>query len=225
MAIYKSEGIALQTIKFGDYDQILTLFTPHEGLLKMMVKGAYGRKHSNGLDLLAQAEFVYAKRQSALVVCQERKILNSHLSLRKSLLTLESACAMAKAVLDTQFEQKPAHQLYSLLICYFKRLAASINPAALTSSFLLKLLRSEGLFGLTPHCSVCFADLHEHFISSGESFCQKHAPAQAASFTLFEAESIFTLAFSRSFADIEKSPLEDSLKAKIESLFASLTRG
>lgn len=227
MMLQKCEGIVLHAIKFKDYDQILTLFTPNLGLLKMLIKGAYSRRLGQGanLDILHQAEFVFTKRHNALAVCRERKVLNSNFELRKSLSSLESSCTMAKAVLCSQVEERPADQLYELLKCYLKRISLSNQPAILASSFLLKLLRHEGLFGLTPCCNICSIDLNEYFVYQGECYCSSHSPIEAIPLSIFEAKSLFTLAFSRSFSDIENTPLEPDLEKKIKWLFDSLIQG
>lgn len=227
MEIHKCEGIVLQSIKYGDYDQILTLFTRDEGLLKMIVKGANSRKQRNAIvsGVLTQAEFIYVRRQSSLVLCREQNILNPHLKLRNTLPCLEGACCMAKAVLTSQMEQKPVPQLYDLLVCYYNRLPFASQPATLTASFSLKVLRHEGLFGLTPHCSICHVSLIEHFISQGESYCQVHQPPQAIHLTPFQAEALFIMAYSRSLEMIEKCHLECTLQAKIDWLFKELISG
>lgn len=218
MEIKKCEGIVLHKIKYGEYDQILTVFTREEGLIKLICKGASSRK-KNGADLLMRAEFFYLPRQSSLMTCRELTQINANLQLRKSLACLEGACAMAKAILASQCEQKPAPQLYELFICYLERLPLAPQPEALVASFLLKILRHEGLFGLTPHCSVCLQDLIEHHIFNGESYCRQDRPPQAITLSPFEAETLFVLAFSRSFACIEQHHLQKDLQTTIDQIF------
>ncbi|MBA3603193.1 MAG: DNA repair protein RecO [Parachlamydiaceae bacterium] len=225
MEIHKSEGVVLHALKYGDYDQILTVFTREEGLIKLIVKGAYrNQKKATSTAPLTQAEFIYAKRQSTLFLCQEKSVINYHLGLRESLERLEGACALVKSLTATQVELKPAHLVYELLICYMERLsqAQAKQVQNLVSSFQLKLLRHEGLFGLTPHCKQCNEDLVNHYIVQGENFCKEHKPDQGISLTAFEAQAVFTLAFSRSLPLIEESVMDLGLKEKIDWLFESL---
>lgn len=223
MEIKKCEGIVLHQLKYGEYDQILTVFTREEGLIKLIYKGASGRS-KNRADLLMRGEFLYTPGKSSLMTCREFAIINPYLSLRKSLACLEGACAMAKALLDSQCEQKPAPQLYDLFICYLERLPLALQPEALPTSFLLKVLRHEGLLGLTPHCSVCLQDLTEHHVFRGESYCRQDKPAQAITLNPFEAETLFVLAFSRSFALIEQNSVKKDLQSSIIQMFAELNQ-
>lgn len=221
MNFQKNEGIILHAIKYGDYDQILTLFTREEGLVKMIFKGAYAKKRALGASTapFTQSEFIYDKRQSSLFICRESTLINSHLHLRKNLACLDAAYFMAKILLTSQAEQKASPLLYDLFACYLARIPLSLAPATLVASFQLKFLRHEGLFGLTPHCSLCKIDLKDHFVAQGESFCEGDKPQEALKFTPFEAETLFILAFSRSYDLIEQSSLDTSLKAKIEWIF------
>jgi DNA repair protein RecO (recombination protein O) len=221
MVFQKNEGVILHAIKYGEYDQILTVFTREEGLIKMIFKGAYAKKRALGASTapFTQAEFVYDKRQSSLFVCQESALLHAHLNLRKSLACLDAAYLLAKILLASQAEQKASPLLYDLFVCYLARIPLSLSPAALVASFQLKFLRHEGLFGLTPHCSLCKADLRDHFIARGESYCEGDRPEEAVKLTPFEAETVFILAFSKSYDLIEQSALGSDLKAKIEWLF------
>ncbi|MBA3238619.1 MAG: DNA repair protein RecO [Parachlamydiaceae bacterium] len=221
MVYQKNEGIILHTIKYGEYDQILSVFTREEGLIKMIFRGAYAKKRAIGASTapFTQSEFVYERRQSSLFVCHETALINAHLSLRKSLACIDAAYLLAKILLTSQAEQKSSPLLYDLFVCYLTRIPLSLSPAALVASFQMKFLRHEGLFGFTPHCSLCKADLKDHFIARGESFCEGDRPAEAMKLTPFEAESLFILAFSKSYELIEQSALGGDLKAKIEWIF------
>jgi DNA repair protein RecO (recombination protein O) len=214
------QGIVLQSLKFKDYDQILTVFTRENGLIKLFVKGAYNLKQGKApVATLTQIECIYTQRQSSLYTCQELSTVNYYLDLRNSYQCLESACTIAKAILDSQPEHKPAPLLYDLFVAYLNRLPSTPNPSTLESSFLLKTLRYEGLLGLTPHCNICQDDLTEHYLYHGESFCKTHAPPHSIQLSPFEAASLFTLTFSRDMALIETAPLSPQLKQTILSLF------
>jgi DNA repair protein RecO (recombination protein O) len=220
MELKKSEGVILHIIKYGEHDQILTVFTREEGLIKLILKG--NRKNRKA-DLLMRAEFIYLHRQNSLMTCREWALLTPYLQLRKSFACLEGACAIAKAVLKSQCEQKASPQLYELLIYYLEKLPAVKQPEAFVASFLLKILRHEGLLGLTPHCSVCRQNLTDHYIFNGESYCERDRPPQSIALSPFDAEKIFILAFSRSFVLIESQHLKSELQTHIHDIFLELT--
>ncbi len=217
------EGIVLHTLKYGDYDQILTIFTREEGLIKLFVKGAYRSKSKSSFTTpLTQAEFTYVKRQSTLFVCLEKSIINYHLKLRESLPVLEGACALVNILTTSQRELKPAPLLYELFVCYLERLPQTMKIMNLVMSFQFKLLRHEGLFGLTPYCNHCNDHLIDYYIFRGECFCEKHQPMQYSeqmiSLTPFEASTLFTFAFSRSLPLIEQCEMDLGLKTKLERI-------
>lgn len=222
MEIKKSEGVILHLLKYGEHDQILTVFTREEGLIKLILKGNSGRKKMKA-DLLMRAEFIYLRRQNSLMSCREWSLITPYLQLRKSLASLEGACAMAKALLHSQCEQKASPRLYELLIYYLEKLSVAKQPEAFVASFLLKILRHEGLLGLTPHCCVCHQDLTDHYVFKGESYCERDRPPQAIALSPFEAEKIFILAFSRSLALIESQHLHSELQNHVQDIFMDLT--
>lgn len=223
MEIKKSEGVILHIIKYGEHDQILTVFTREEGLIKLILKGTSNRKKMKA-DLLMRGEFIYLHKQNSLSACREWALLTPYLQLRKSLVCLEGACAIAKALLNSQCEQRASPRLYELLIYYLEKLPIVKQPEAFVASFLLKILRHEGLLGLTPHCCVCKQDLTDHYIFKGESYCERDRPTQTICLSPFEAEKIFILAFSRSFALIESQQLKPELHSHIHDIFLDLTR-
>lgn len=226
MDLQVTEGIILHSIKYGDFDQILTVFTETEGLIKLFLKNAYSKKMARGAltALFNKAEFLYAKKHSELFPCQEVTVKDTPTRLRNSLPILEAACGISRAIISSQMPLKPSPQLYELFNIYLKYLTKSLAPENIAASFYLKLLRHDGLFGLTPYCSECHIDLENQHIASGLSFCYLHSPEKAITLSPFEAEALFTLAFSRSFSEIEKSALGDVLKGKIYQMFEERIR-
>src|SRR5262249_2066634 len=104
------EGVIVKALPFNDYDQILTVFTEQEGMIKLIVKGAYSRKRGHGAATspLIKAEFIYSKGRGELDNCSEISPLNAHLKLRSSWNVLQAAGSMVQAVLHTQQLHKPA---------------------------------------------------------------------------------------------------------------------
>ncbi len=217
----KTDGIILNAINFRDYDQILTVFTGDQGLLKFIVKRAHSKKSGKGALTapLTRAEFVYFKGRGEIYNCQELSSINQHLELRTKWDDLAAAGDMAKALLESQMPHKPAAILYELLHCYLSKIPSCTNPKALAASFRLKILRHDGLLHLTPTCSSCGATLTEQHIAEGQSYCHQHALQNAVHFTADEMETVLLLTFSRSLAILAITPLTDDLQAKILQLF------
>lgn len=192
---YRTEGVILQATKYQDFDQIVTLFTPEEGLLRFMVKGALNPKLGKAALTapLSRAEFIYARGRSELYSCREISMLNSHLNLRESELMLEAAFDLLQAIRATQMPQKGAPELYRLLLIYLEKLPLIPDPKVVSTSFRLKTLRHEGLLNLDE-----------------------------ISFSEEERELLTILANARSFASLSELRVTPGLCQKVRQLFLEL---
>jgi recombinational DNA repair protein (RecF pathway) len=78
-------------------------------------------------------------------------VLDDHHHLRQSLKALQTAGALANAILTSQMAGKPAPTLFALYNAYHKQVP-HLNPDTLLASFYLKLLKYEGeSLTLQPH--------------------------------------------------------------------------
>ena len=224
MELIRTEGIVLHSFPYRDYDQILTVYSKDQGLVKLIMKGARSKRRGirASLEPLSEAEFLFRVGKSDLYALQEISILNLHLNLRESLSLLQSACALLQAVQRTQIQGNPSPALYQLISRYLKQFANSKNPDVLISSFLLKLLTHEGLLHLEDHCSVCAKPLLDRVIIGGESFCKAHAPTPTLTISQVEANLLHFLSNSRSFNEIEQVQISQATHHQIHVLFESL---
>lgn len=221
MQAYRTEGIILQALNFQDYDRILTVFTSHEGLIKLFLKGANRPRMGNVTSPLTRAEFVYTLGNSDLYSCREISAITQYLPLRQSLATLEAAGEILKATLTSQLANVPAPDLYTLLSSYLEKLPLMRDPQALVASFCLKLLRHDGLFSPESVCAVCQRPLEEYYIVSGEAFCPQHAPPYSLQFPQEEMTLLLQLAYCRTFAEVAHLQLSNELRQKIAQFFSS----
>jgi DNA repair protein RecO (recombination protein O) len=222
MEKFKTEGVVINAIPFRNYDCILTLFTPIDGLIKLFYRGAYSSKKGSGsgtTNPLSIVEIVYTKGRGDLYSCIEISVINHHLGLRNHLPTLEAACEMLKCISATQMPGKIAPDLYQLLLIYLGKLPQMENPQTLITSFRLKLLRYEGLLALLSHCSVCSGLIDEVWIYKSEAFCCPHTPLKALSFTKQERSQVEYLAFCRDLSQLSNIEVSTVLSKKIFRLF------
>lgn len=219
----KTDGIILNALNFRDYDQILTVFSNDQGIVKLIVKRAHSTKNNKSALTapLTRAEFVYIKGRSEIFTCKEISPINQHLDLRTNWEVLSAAGDMAKAILETQMQHKPANTLFDLFDCYLSKIPSCTDPKALAASFRLKILRHDGLFHPTPECSICQTTLSEQHIFGGQSYCNEHAPDGSLTLTPKEMEILLLLTFSRSMSILAMTTLSIDLQAKIEHLFKS----
>lgn len=220
MSTHRTEGIILQTLKFKDIDQIATVFTPQDGLLKFLIKRAYTSKFGRGTStaLLTRAELVYVRGKNDLYLCQEVSPLNAHPSLRANLNVLEASFDLLKTLLRSQAPHKPAPPLYHLLQTTLERLEQLPDPWSAATSFRLKVLRYEGVFHPTPICSHCESPLSTHYLFHGESFCRSHAPPRSLEFDPDEFALLDHLAHAPTWPSLAFS-LPPHFSTKIIQLF------
>ncbi len=143
----KTEAIVLKTSPYGDYNQIVTFYTQDFGLVKCAAK--FSRSPKNKLSALLapfnELEAHFLLRNRDLETLQSAALIHPHLELRSSLETLEAASLCLDALLKTQLPGKSAPLLYALLRKYLTLIPEAVSPEALSASFLLKLLKHEGV--------------------------------------------------------------------------------
>jgi DNA repair protein RecO len=162
MQTYLSEGIILQAANFRDFDQIVTVFTENEGIMKFIAKRGNAPKNQLKCAILTKAEFVYTIGKSDLYTLSELSTKEHYLQLRKSLSSLNTSCECLKAILETQMLHKPAPFLYKLLTAFLTKIHTfTENQEALESSFRLKILLHEGVLDLD---SEGYFSSEEHYI-------------------------------------------------------------
>lgn len=226
MELFKAEGIVVKSIPYRNDDCILTLFTPLKGLMPLFLRNGYkAKKHagSGALSPLSVVEIIYTNGRGELYPCREISVVRHHLELRKNLSILQTACEILQLISRTQQPDKPAPELYQLLLLYLSKLPEITHPDVLASSFLLKLLRYEGVFPLLSHCSVCSALLQDTWIDACEPFCRPHAPSGAWHLTQEERHLVETLAYCRDFKQISSLALPSLLSQKISSHIVATT--
>jgi DNA repair protein RecO (recombination protein O) len=150
--IYKDEGVILKTIKLGEADRIVTIFTRSNGKVRAVAKGVRKTKSRFGarLEPFTQAELmIYRGRNLDTITSVD--IVRSFDEVRTDYRCLTSAAALAEVVEKMTEERERSQPTYSLLVAGLQALGAgpcdSIVPA-----FLIKLL---SISGYHPQLSVC----------------------------------------------------------------------
>lgn len=219
--IHLTEAIILRVIPFKENDQILFLFTPDAGLIKVFLKGYRMRKKGQGVCMpLNLVEVSYKEKKGEIFDCQEITTLESFPFLRKELLFLEVACDLSHAVLSSQCVGRSSPQLYSLFLFYLKKIPQTSFPWVLASSFRLKLLKHDGLVIYPMICQECQNILeNEAFLQGGETWCEKHDPGNSQVLSSSELQKLYRLALCQNFQEIKAEEMTSSLQRKIEEYF------
>jgi len=216
------EGVVIRSFAYGEHDKILHIFTPDEGMVHLIAKGALRQKKKGSLSVepFTLGTFFYKhKPHHKLYQCFEVVPTNLHQFLRRHIDKLNCACQMALAVVQTQMSNQAAPQLFGLLCYYLKKLETSSNPASILASFRLKLLRHDGVLSLPAHCCVCETTLLKFWFYGELTYCKAHAPQPSEYFSEEEAQQLTILALTKEFSDIETAYLPPELVEKINLFF------
>lgn len=226
-SIKEIEGLVIRSFAYGEYDKILHIFTPDEGVIHLIAKGAMRPKKMGSLSIepLTLATFyLKQKPHNKLFQCVEAVPSRLHSFLRRRMDKLDCACRMAMSVAQTQMSNQPAPLLFSLLCYYLKKLETSENTASILASFQLKLLRHDGVLSFPARCCVCEANLSKFWFYEDLAYCQSHAPAPAGQFDENEVHQLALLTMTTEFTDIESMNLPVELPQKICLFFKGHTK-
>lgn len=101
MALERTEGLILRTIKYGETSKIVTLLTRDFGLVKAMAKGVRGAKPKFGaaLEPFARSEIIlYRKRERELHLIGQADLIEAHLALSADVRRYAFATAVVEFV-------------------------------------------------------------------------------------------------------------------------------
>jgi len=113
---YKTEGIIIKRINFGEADRILTIFTKHYGKIKAIAKGIRKIKSRRAphLELFNQTVLFLYKGKN-LDIITEAQLVNSFSTLRKNLRKVAFAFGVCELVDQLTREGQKQLKAYELL--------------------------------------------------------------------------------------------------------------
>ena len=141
------EGIVVESKPFKERGRLITIFSRESGLLKLLAI-RISKKDSEtqaATSLFAFSEYLHEPKEGGLSFLKEAKLLGYHEEMRKELAHIKTASSMAQAILSSQLVGKPAVQLFELFSAYLGAIPM-VPGGALFASFMLKILRHEGVF-------------------------------------------------------------------------------
>ncbi|HEU4480776.1 MAG TPA: DNA repair protein RecO [Actinomycetota bacterium] len=150
--LYKDEGIVLKTIKLGEADRIVTLFTRDNGKVRAVAKGIRKTKSRFGgrLEPFNRVELMIYRGRS-LDTITAAHIVDAYDDVRRDLTRLTSASALVELVEKITPDRERAFSTYGLLIGGLRALAED-KGGTIVPAFLVKLLSVSGYH---PELSVC----------------------------------------------------------------------
>jgi DNA repair protein RecO (recombination protein O) len=203
--LFKVEAIVLRSIRYGEADRVLHLYTRERGRVGAMAKGVRRVRSRFGgrLEPLFRVNLVMHEGRGDLCTVTSASTVSAHGNLRDRRDSLQRATQACDAVLKLFDSQEPNPAAYNLL-CHELMLLDS-EPAAANRaqalSFRLKLLLAAGFLPELGACATCGEreDLGAFSASAGGVVCEG---CEAGSFQLDpDAHEFLVGALARPLAD------------------------
>jgi DNA repair protein RecO (recombination protein O) len=193
----KTEAIVLRSIRYGEADRILHLYTPRHGRLSAIAKGARRAKSRFGarLEPFFRIRVVLREGRGELYSVTAVDTVAAHAGVRDHAATLDAAARACDAVARL-FETDDAHpEVFTLLANELALLSADARQGRPSNglAFRLKLLLAAGIVPQLAACSECGEQEHLRGFSaaSGGVVCSS---CEAAAFPLDEESYGFLVA-------------------------------
>jgi DNA repair protein RecO (recombination protein O) len=185
----KTQAIVLRSIRYGEADRILHLYTPHHGRLGAIAKGARRARSRFGarLEPFFHVRLVLHEGRSDLHTVTSADTVAAHPGLRDQAATLDAAARACDAVARLFETPDPHPEVFHLLANQLALL--STDPAKASPAnglaFRLKLLLAAGIVPQLGSCADCgeTQPLVGFSASSGGVVC---GSCQAAAFPIGE---------------------------------------
>jgi DNA repair protein RecO (recombination protein O) len=202
---FKTEAIVLRSIRYGEADRVLHLYTPGRGRVGAVAKGVRRVKSRLGgrLEPLSRVRLVLHEGRGELCTVSQADTVNAHAALRERRTSLERATQACEAVLRLLDSTEPNPPAYNLLCHELALLDADAEAAgrAQALAFRLKLLLAAGFAPELASCAACGEAEHLGAFSpsAGGVVC---AGCEAGSFPLgAEAHAFLVGALARPLAE------------------------
>lgn len=163
---FKTEGVVLRSIRFGEADRILHLYTVARGRVNAIAKGSRRPKSRFGgrLEPFFRLDLMLHEGRSELCTVTGAATLDGYPDLRSDGSAIDAAARGCDAVLRLLDSAEPNRPAYNLLCRYLALLDAGArapsaddrpDPAAVGLAFRLKLALAAGFSPELGSCARC----------------------------------------------------------------------
>jgi DNA repair protein RecO (recombination protein O) len=155
----RTDAIVLRSIRYGEADRILHLYTPYRGRVSAIAKGARRARSRFGarLEPFFHVRAVLHEGRSELLTVTGVDTIAAHAGLREHAATLDAAARACDAVTRLFETDEPHPEVFQLLANELALLASDIAHAHPGNglAFRLKLLLAAGIVPQLAACAVC----------------------------------------------------------------------
>jgi DNA repair protein RecO (recombination protein O) len=201
----KTEAVVLRSIRYGEADRILHLYTPGEGRLAAIAKGARRSRSRFGarLEPFSRVRMVLHEGRSELLHVTGADTVAIHAGIRDHASSLDAAARACDAVGRLFETTEPHPEVFVLLLNELALLSGDPSNARAANglAFRLKLLLAAGIVPQLTACASCgeLEHLYAFSASAGGVVCRA---CEAAAFPLeHEAHRFLVAALGRPLAN------------------------
>jgi DNA repair protein RecO (recombination protein O) len=155
----KTQAIVLRSIRYGEADRILHLYTPHHGRIGAIAKGARRARSRFGarLEPFFHVRLVLHEGRSELHTVTSADTVAAHPALREQAATLDAAARACDAVSRLFETSEPHPEVFQLLANQLGLLSSDPAQARPANglAFRLKLLLAAGIVPQLGSCAAC----------------------------------------------------------------------
>jgi DNA repair protein RecO (recombination protein O) len=153
--LYKDEGIVLKTIKLGEADRIVTIYTRYNGKVRAVAKGVRKTKSRFGgrLEPFTRVQLIIYRGRN-LDTITGADILDPFKPARTSYERLAAAAALTDMVEKITPDRERSFDVYALLLAGLGSLGAQ-HVETVVPAFLVKLLSLSGYHPQLESCAGC----------------------------------------------------------------------
>jgi DNA repair protein RecO (recombination protein O) len=193
----KTEAVVLRSIRYGEADRILHMYTPRHGRLGAIARGARRARSRFGarLEPFFHIRVVLHEGRGDLYTVTGADTISAHAALRDHSSTLDAAARACDAVARLFETSDPHSEVFALLVNELGLLSADPAHARPANglAFRMKLLLAAGILPQLATCASCGEQEHLSGFSAaaGGVVCSS---CEAAAFPLGEESYRFLVA-------------------------------
>ena len=151
----KQEAFVIKSVKYGEHDKMLTLFTKDDGKISAVAKGALSTKskYMASAQLFCLSEYVLTT-SSGMPYVSTAEVIRGFYGLNKDIERLCGASYCMELV-DAIYEDKMAEPVTFRLIYFTQQLLEEIKPESVYLIVLAFVLKLCGINGIAPILNAC----------------------------------------------------------------------
>jgi DNA repair protein RecO (recombination protein O) len=224
---YRTEGLVLKKVPFGEADLMLTLYTREAGKLRAVAKGA--RRSSSKLvghfEPLTLTRLSLARGRNLDIITQAQTIEN-FTQLKSNLSALTRGLYVAELVDGFSSENHPNSSLYELTLETLEAIGEDPDWDLPLRYFELHLLNTSGFMPELYRCVECQNPLtperHRYTPNGGGALCLDCSPPDITVRPLsLRALKVLRLLYRSRLAELPRLQVNESLEHELKSLLGT----